>query len=160
MPAGEHWKAKRAELGISEEKPCEKCGAIMRYSEVRQPGSWAIRRFCSLICRDAAMRAGEVFKSGEASPLWKAGHELKNPRARAQRLYGLEGQECEACGEPAILRHHWDEDVEHNDPSNIALLCRPCHSTLHKKRLRRKVWSERKREWMRRHLPGEVESRG
>lgn len=47
--------------------------------------------------------------------------------AEAERLFDLTGQPCADCGGPAQERHHADGDPTHNDPENVALLCRGCH---------------------------------
>ena len=49
-------------------------------------------------------------------------------RAEAQFLYRL-GQ-CELCDQPAVDRHHLDEDETNNSADNIQRLCRRCHLTV------------------------------
>jgi len=49
----------------------------------------------------------------------------------ANRRY-LELGVCVACGlAPAVHRHHVDGDSYHNEPGNVAFLCRACHTKVH-----------------------------
>jgi hypothetical protein len=44
-------------------------------------------------------------------------------------MYNVMDYECERCDSPATERHHKDDDVTNNDPSNIEFLCKSCHTT-------------------------------
>ena len=64
-------------------------------------------------------------KLGELNPRW--GGDNINPingRCRAQRMYPR--QACHICGRLAE-RHHKDENLLNNEPSNIEWLCRKHH---------------------------------
>lgn len=51
-------------------------------------------------------------------------------RMQAYRL--IKAVECAHCGATSGLqRHHIDEDITHNDPSNLMILCGPCHRLEH-----------------------------
>jgi hypothetical protein len=64
--------------------------------------------------------------SGPDSAVWKGDEATEHAgRLRAQKRYPL--GPCERCGKPAIDRHHKDSVTTHNEPSNIARLCRRCH---------------------------------
>ena len=44
----------------------------------------------------------------------------------------IEKKECATCGTTKkLLVHHIDGNHENNDPSNLKVLCSPCHSRLH-----------------------------
>ena len=70
---------------------------------------------------------------GPASAQWLGdAAKFKSIRERPRKMIpSLEGKLCERCGAPAEDRHHKDEDVYNNDPSNIELLCEPCHIRNH-----------------------------
>lgn len=67
---------------------------------------------------------------GEKHYAWKGDAARdESKRNRAQRMYPLDGVECEGdgCGAPATDRHHIDGDTGHNERSNIMFLCRRHH---------------------------------
>jgi len=60
--------------------------------------------------------------------------ELWRIRKRVQRMFPVDGQECECCESTSKLqRHHRDGDITNNpkDGSNISYLCVECHQELH-----------------------------
>lgn len=51
-------------------------------------------------------------------------------RARAERMYSLEGKVCEVCGTTnydTVERHHKNGNPLNNEPENIQFLCRYHH---------------------------------
>ena len=64
--------------------------------------------------------------------MWTDSPTLKTGRSRAGRWFSLEGVLC-ACGEPATMRHHIDEDPTNNAAENIEPVCRSCHGKRHTK---------------------------
>jgi hypothetical protein len=71
-------------------------------------------------------------RTGEANPGWKGDRAgVAARRYRTIRLFPHLGV-CALCGNrPAVSRHHWDKDIDHNAPENVAPLCRSCHQVLH-----------------------------
>lgn len=63
-----------------------------------------------------------------------------NTRFSGMRDFILErdNRTCQLCGKPSVLIHHKDENSYHNSdnpnnaPENLIILCRPCHTHLHK----------------------------
>lgn len=52
---GHHWRVRREQAGIPEEKVCEGCGRVYTRTEIRQNTKhWLDRRFCSTECRGRA----------------------------------------------------------------------------------------------------------
>lgn len=77
-------------------------------------------RFCSISCS----------RKAERNPMWRGKEVDKEAaRARARRLYSLDGIACEyqGCEELAKDRHHINGDTRNNDRSNIRFLCRRHH---------------------------------
>lgn len=73
-------------------------------------------------------------RTGEKSPRWKGDQaQPHSGRHRAQKLYPLTA--CAACGakngEAELHRHHIDENTLNNAPSNVVILCVPCHAAAH-----------------------------
>lgn len=53
-------------------------------------------------------------------------------RKEAQKLYSLEGKNCNRCPATAdLIRHHVDRNTDNNASGNIEILCRGCHSAEH-----------------------------
>lgn len=66
---------------------------------------------------------------GEDHPQWKgdAAH-TSSMRRRARRRFALGS--CERCGGKGTQRHHIDGYPGNNDPSNIMIVCLPCHAAI------------------------------
>lgn len=118
---------------------CERCGkAFSRY----QRPSQGVPRFCSKRCATGATGSNPAViakrtRRGADHHGWKGnGAKPRSGRSRALRLFPSIGP-CEACGAPKAERHHRDENPLNNSPSNIAVLCRKCHSAKHIDLLRR-----------------------
>lgn len=115
---------------------CERCNVVFTaYSKASRP-----RRFCSPAC---GMRSREGIKQssdhiaarsrfGADHPNWKGDSAtVKTGRTRALRAHALP-YVCDACANPKRLdRHHKDGNTLNNEKSNIAFLCRACHTTAH-----------------------------
>lgn len=117
MPAGD-WRDQ-------ETKICQaaNCGVSIQRPDGISPRRWQERQFCSRACSN---RRGHTSLWGENNPAWKGEGARKNTkRRRAMRRYSL--GDCERCGKPAVDRHHRDGDPGHNEPENVAFLCRRCH---------------------------------
>jgi hypothetical protein len=69
---------------------------------------------------------------GDDHPNWKGDSAtVKTGRTRALRAHALPDV-CDACAMPKRLdRHHKDGDTLNNEKSNIAFLCRACHTQAH-----------------------------
>lgn len=98
---------------------CTWCGETFRAKGTK-------RKFCSQRCfHESQIRPGDARRRG---------------RARAARQYPV--RPCESCGSTyqpeyhgsasVVHRHHRDGDQMNNDPTNIAFLCRPCHTEAHR----------------------------
>lgn len=109
----------------SQWKSCDNCKQPL-IRKKRTSGVWesplqfSRRRFCNRACM------------GE--------HKAKRPaevRAKARGRYYAQqmiaASQCELCETMEnLIRHHRDENPTNNDPSNLQVLCRPCHNSLHK----------------------------
>lgn len=126
---------------MKETRACAWCGK----SVTRMPSRFEAppeRTFCGTLCRNRWIQkvinpglahrfAGQVYERpnlphGEQHHHW--GGDAVPPEAgrqRARRRYAL--GPCERCGKPATDRHHKDGVTTHNEPENIAILCRRCH---------------------------------
>jgi hypothetical protein len=110
---------------------CVTCGRrtpkLTRAGECRR--CYAYRRRTGQTRPPVVRGAGTL--PGERSPFWRGEAVRPNTgRERAQRAYFL--GTCVGCGvQPAILRHHRDENPLNNAPANVAALCGPCHAAAH-----------------------------
>jgi hypothetical protein len=77
-------------------------------------------------CYSAKLRA----QTGPANREWGRFTSKKKTqgwdRAKRRKLLG----KCEFCDEPAIDRHHFDDNPLNNTDNNIVPLCRRCHMTM------------------------------
>lgn len=80
------------------------------------------RKFCSKACMGKTFDVRSV-KSD-------AGYTTAHHHARKAKPEGT----CERCGAPGRDVHHRDGDWRNNRPSNLERLCRPCHTTHHKRK--------------------------
>lgn len=107
-------------------KECPQCGEVFQEPRLPSgfligPTSFARRKYCSVECQWHSMH--QPTKSSRAS------------RRTAQRICKRMGMtSCQDCGrvEPPLHAHHLDEDYFNNDPSNLTLLCSPCHGRRHR----------------------------
>lgn len=101
------------------QKNCEYCGTAMvrpRWSNGKLDSLFHQRRFCSVrCCADQRLLMD--------APTDNAG------RRRAQKAFHL--GPCERCQKPGEERHHKDENPKNNEPQNIEILCKSCHSIHH-----------------------------
>jgi len=70
---------------------------------------------------------------------WRGENATPNKkRARAQRWFSLEGVTCEheQCDKPATDRHHKNGDIDNNERTNLAFLCRRHHMEIHEQKWR------------------------
>ena len=104
-------------------KTCRWCGAHFTPKTLRQPT-------CSRECA-AAEHAQRM--TGAANPKFKNGRSYSKAFDVARlAAFKRDNWKCLACGAPAVIGHHMDEDVTNNAMENIASLCRTCHATHHK----------------------------
>lgn len=133
-------------------KTCPQCGRSFRSKAT-------VQTFCSYACANAARTlpkppcgwcggvirqrgAGHRFCGRDCYNAYRAA----NPNdartyGRHVALHRFAERPCESCGvterpeykppNDRIARHHRDGDQSNNDPSNIAFLCRPCHTEAH-----------------------------
>lgn len=109
------------------DRSCLGCGVPL----VKRPGEhqsmFAIRLHCNQHCYDVARARHPV-------------NPVKHGRNLARYTYPV--RPCESCGAEStpsmrgvaskIARHHRDGDQTHNEPANIAFLCKPCHDAEHR----------------------------
>lgn len=126
---GHHWRVKRREQGVPDEKVCERCDETYRRADLAFPQSnkhWLGRKYCGQACHDEALAELARSQRGESHPGWKGDEATPNSaRHRCRQIYP-EAQPCEVCGEKAE-RHHKDGNPRNNVPANIAWLCRTHH---------------------------------
>jgi 5-methylcytosine-specific restriction endonuclease McrA len=99
--------------------------ATCRYcSAPAEPGS----QTCEAHAGEAGRLAADPRRAGYRDPAYQ--------RARRQAIRRAAGR-CEACGEllqrlpngrPVCQTHHIDGDPRNNDPANLLVCCRRCHS--------------------------------
>lgn len=105
------------------EKYCEHCGVKLERKvfngRLEDLSVFRRRKYCSLTCANSKKQS--LTKHGYS---WRARKFLKIS--------------CEACGHPYSLQaHHIDQDITHNDESNIQTLCKHCHDFWHATQKRR-----------------------
>ena len=72
-----------------------------------------------------------VKKLGAMNGMYRGGHSRKtylyHPLLKSLK------QECCMCGTTKkLIAHHIDENYQNNVLSNLAIVCRGCHNTIHK----------------------------
>lgn len=102
--------------------PCVICGALFRGDRGKKA-----RRTCSPKCeKTLAVECRVNAKGDESTP--------QAARGRARRRVVV--QSCELCGCNASTRrlevHHRDRNPYNNAPSNLQVLCIPCHKESHR----------------------------
>ena len=114
------------------DRVCEWCGLVFPWKP--WAGRWSSNRgrFCCVA--HVGLWRKHSGPRGEQSPVWKGENASPHTkRQRAGRLIPLTGRVCAECEvAPATDRHHWDRDATNDDPTNIVLLCDPCHHRIHK----------------------------
>ncbi len=120
--------------------PCEWCGnQVWRTPGTRQPHT-----YCSRKCANSDRTTrGNVKPNmlGEKNPNWLGG-KSQLPyawgfNASLKRfIRARDGHTCRHCGvKPSLSRdlviHHVDKSKDNHHPSNLILLCRPCHIVVH-----------------------------
>lgn len=120
---------------------CKNCGESFKVynSQLRNLN----RQFCSRNCRWSYQR-------GENHPLWKNGHIDKDGYRRVNVSPGVVEYEHRLVMERHLGRkltpkenvHHIDGDTLNNDPSNLQIVTRSEHMTIHGKDRRRKLSPE------------------
>lgn len=91
------------------------------------------RRFCSVACRSATLPPPVRHGNQDAFRGDKAGRQAMHYRAR--RLTA-DIRLCNRCGAGAELTHHIDENTRNNELTNLERLCRRCHITHHRAKLK------------------------
>ena len=111
-----------------EEKYCEYCGKkLVRKkfkSKIEDFGVFKRRRYCDRVCYRKAQ-----IKKDATSQKYRAAH----ASAKAIQYIVMEKTGvCEKCGATKNIDvHHIDGDWHNNNPKNLIILCRSCHSKLH-----------------------------
>lgn len=112
------------------EKFCSFCGAKLerkRYDGVLEDlTSFMKRKYCDREC----MKRGHV-KKGKNNQKYSTAHSS----ARNINKYFIQQTECQTCGSMAKLDvHHKDYDYTNNEIDNLVVLCRSCHTKLHREK--------------------------
>jgi uncharacterized OB-fold protein len=96
-------------------KDCPVCGKTFE----TQVGNKGERTTCSYSCSNT------YFRSGKSNPNWKG--------ERYRTLcFEYHKKECIICGENKIVAvHHFDENHNNNEPSNLIPLCPTHHQYVH-----------------------------
>lgn len=117
-----------------QEHPCGNCGKMTYRSPAQLSGSpRTYGVFCSKRCAGLAIRGEKnaYFEHGRMAALYPPEFPAIKPR-----ILKRDGRKCLLCGAHSGLHvHHIDRDRENNDPSNLATLCRDCHSAQHRHRI-------------------------
>jgi len=108
---------------------CDLCGVAFQRTPSKLSNSKSGKNFCSRECKDTAQSVdGGVM---EIMPS-HYGNGRRVYRARAFKEYA---HKCADCGYDKYKRilqvHHIDNDREHNEVSNLVILCPTCHNTRH-----------------------------
>lgn len=125
-------KLRLDKLNISEEvfkrnkllkfKQCKVCPVCNKEFWVSKKGRESNRVCCSHAC------ANTFFRSGKNNPTF-----LKNPRYTTKCFLDHK-KECIICGEQNIVAvHHFDENHNNNEISNLIPLCPTHHQYMHSK---------------------------
>ena len=110
---------------------CQYCGAklerkVFSKGRLEDVAVFCKRKYCDRMC----MRRDWLTKE-------KSNQTYRNAHTTAQKINELilQRTECEICGKSSRLDvHHIDDDYQNNEPSNLMVLCRSCHSKEHKKK--------------------------
>jgi hypothetical protein len=79
------------------------------------------------------IRKQSVAKRGNKNPKWKGGNSRTHINGLYTPLIKSLKQQCCMCGSKTkLVIHHIDGDYKHNELSNMAVVCRGCHNTIHK----------------------------
>jgi len=110
------------------EKYCEFCGSQLerkRYNDkLEDMVRFTKRKFCNIEC----MKRAFVMR-GKNNQSYSTAHST----ARNINKYFNRQSDCQQCGSVKKLDvHHKDKDYTNNEPENLILLCRSCHTKLHR----------------------------
>lgn len=75
----------------------------------------------------AYKRCPSCARKGDHNPKWNKFTSESRDAGRKRAGHRFPLGLCERCGQPAIDRHHKNNDRLDNSPENIAILCRRCH---------------------------------
>ena len=84
--------------------------------------------------RDCANEAHSIRMRGEGNSHFKRGDSYSKLVYLIKPLIlERDSGRCVVCStDRRLVMHHIDENPKHNDPTNLIILCRPCHSRHHK----------------------------
>lgn len=104
-------------------KECPVCGVEFE----TQIGTKNEKSTCSYSCSNT------YFRSGKNNPNWKLISDSKDRKYR-DICFIYHNKECVVCGEDKVVAvHHYDEDHNNNEPSNLIPLCPTHHHYVHSK---------------------------
>ena len=101
------------------ETPCAVCGTPI------------LARMNAKTC---SRRCANIHRAGIRYKIGRPKDKVKDQRSLKLRLFALRGEKCEMCGynKKEILNvHHKDKNRNHNELSNLELLCPNCHAEKH-----------------------------
>lgn len=101
---------------------------------------WTAESRAKLSASKRDITLAHQFASGKDNPAYKHGEEYRRPSASIlirlrKRLISERGFQCEDCAtipdrSDLLHMHHEDDDTFNNAPSNLKLLCAPCHNKI------------------------------
>jgi len=104
------------------EKECPICGKKFTTKE----GSLREKKTCSYACSNTH------FRSGENNGCFKDVDDLTGENKYVRMCFENHKKECVVCGENNIVAvHHYDENHNNNEPTNLIPLCPTHHQYMH-----------------------------
>ncbi len=118
------WRKNQPRIRKEPNCKCAQCGTMFHKTRSKMRNSKSGLFFCTRKCKDEAQRIGGI---RDIMP----SHYGTSGSYRAI-CWAHHKKECVVCGEDKIVAvHHYDENHQNNDPSNLIPLCPTHHVYVH-----------------------------